>query len=209
MSTVEFHPWNSRRADTEKPDEWRIDLDPGAGVRLRRPCAGSPTSPTRCSTSSARPAGRRPRGGNGHARLRADRARARLRRRTPGRARLRPRGRAARTRRRDHHLVAQGPRPARSCSSTTTRTPATTRSPRPTRCAATPRARSRPRSAGTRSTTSSPATSRSPRCRRGSPSSATCTPASTTHVFDIAPLLEWADRDEAAGAEPPADPDDA
>ncbi|GAA1461781.1 non-homologous end-joining DNA ligase [Williamsia maris] len=28
MSTVEFHPWNSRRFDTEKPDEWRIDLDP-------------------------------------------------------------------------------------------------------------------------------------------------------------------------------------
>ncbi len=28
MSTVEFHPWNSRRADTEQPDEWRIDLDP-------------------------------------------------------------------------------------------------------------------------------------------------------------------------------------
>ena len=31
MSTVEFHPWNSRRADTEKPDEWRIDLDPMPG----------------------------------------------------------------------------------------------------------------------------------------------------------------------------------
>ena len=28
MSTVEFHPWNSRRDDTEVPDEWRIDLDP-------------------------------------------------------------------------------------------------------------------------------------------------------------------------------------
>ncbi|OAK56501.1 ATP-dependent DNA ligase [Rhodococcus sp. Eu-32] len=28
MSTVEFHPWNSRRADVESPDEWRIDLDP-------------------------------------------------------------------------------------------------------------------------------------------------------------------------------------
>jgi DNA ligase D len=28
MSTVEFHPWNSRRGDTECPDEWRIDLDP-------------------------------------------------------------------------------------------------------------------------------------------------------------------------------------
>jgi DNA ligase D-like protein (predicted polymerase) len=28
MSTVEFHPWNSRRADVELPDEWRIDIDP-------------------------------------------------------------------------------------------------------------------------------------------------------------------------------------
>jgi DNA ligase D len=28
MSTVEFHPWNSRKADVERPDEWRIDLDP-------------------------------------------------------------------------------------------------------------------------------------------------------------------------------------
>ena len=28
MSTVEFHPWNSRAADTERPDEWRIDIDP-------------------------------------------------------------------------------------------------------------------------------------------------------------------------------------
>ncbi|MEP9393466.1 non-homologous end-joining DNA ligase [Gordonia sp. VNK1] len=28
MSTVEFHPWNSRSADPESPDEWRIDLDP-------------------------------------------------------------------------------------------------------------------------------------------------------------------------------------
>jgi DNA ligase D len=28
MSTVEFHPWNSRRRNVERPDEWRIDLDP-------------------------------------------------------------------------------------------------------------------------------------------------------------------------------------
>ncbi|MHA6784425.1 DNA polymerase domain-containing protein [Pseudonocardia saturnea] len=28
MSTVEFHPWNSRRDHVEFPDEWRIDLDP-------------------------------------------------------------------------------------------------------------------------------------------------------------------------------------
>jgi DNA ligase D len=31
MSTVEFHPWNSRRADVERPDEWRIDIDPMPG----------------------------------------------------------------------------------------------------------------------------------------------------------------------------------
>ncbi|MGV8847429.1 non-homologous end-joining DNA ligase [Tessaracoccus sp.] len=28
MSTVEFHPWNVRSADVDRPDEWRIDLDP-------------------------------------------------------------------------------------------------------------------------------------------------------------------------------------
>ncbi|GAA3845322.1 non-homologous end-joining DNA ligase [Saccharothrix violaceirubra] len=42
MSTVEFHPWNSRAADTEAPDEWRIDLDPMPGCpfsRVRRVAA--------------------------------------------------------------------------------------------------------------------------------------------------------------------------
>ena len=42
MATVEFHPWNSRRADVERPDEWRIDLDPmpQAGIeRVRRVAA--------------------------------------------------------------------------------------------------------------------------------------------------------------------------
>jgi DNA ligase D len=32
MSTVEFHPWNTRSAHVEYPDEWRIDLDPQPGT---------------------------------------------------------------------------------------------------------------------------------------------------------------------------------
>jgi DNA ligase D len=42
MATVEFHPWNSRRANVEMPDEWRIDLDPmpEAGFERVRRVAG-------------------------------------------------------------------------------------------------------------------------------------------------------------------------
>jgi DNA ligase D len=36
MSTVEFHPWNSRRGHVETPDEWRIDLDPMQQCPLER-----------------------------------------------------------------------------------------------------------------------------------------------------------------------------
>lgn len=36
MSTVEFHPWNSRRTAVEFPDEWRIDLDPMPDCDLAR-----------------------------------------------------------------------------------------------------------------------------------------------------------------------------
>ena len=34
MSTVEFHPWHTRRGEVEQPDELRIDLDPQPGTDL-------------------------------------------------------------------------------------------------------------------------------------------------------------------------------
>src|SRR5919202_2071995 len=34
MSTVEFHPWHTRRGAVENPDELRIDLDPQPGTEF-------------------------------------------------------------------------------------------------------------------------------------------------------------------------------
>ena len=59
MSTVEFHPWNSRRADTESPTSGASTSTPVRRATTHA-CAGSPTSSTRCSTSSERWAGPRP-----------------------------------------------------------------------------------------------------------------------------------------------------
>ena len=61
MSTVEFHPWNSRRGRRRAARRVAHRPRSDAEVRLRRRCGASPTSSTRCSTSSAPWAGRRPR----------------------------------------------------------------------------------------------------------------------------------------------------
>ena len=207
MSTVEFHPWNSRRDDTEKPDEWRIDLDPGPLSdydQVRRVAhvahevldeLGAVGFP---KTSGSK-------GMHIYVRIRPDHGFKEVRRAALAFARE--------VERRAPDDVTTDVVDARTAtrttsSSTTTRTPATTPSPRRTPCAACPTPGSRRRSAGTRSTTPTRTTSRSSPCPTGSPSSATCTPTSTTTSSTSRPLLEWAERDEAAGAEPPADPEE-
>jgi DNA ligase D len=35
LATIDFHPWPSRRRDTERPDELRIDVDPQPGTTFR------------------------------------------------------------------------------------------------------------------------------------------------------------------------------
>ena len=207
MSTVEFHPWNSRRADTEKPDEWRIDLDPmpecdfatvrrvahvahevldelGA-VGLAEDLAAARACTSTCASS--------PTHGFGDVRRAALAFAREVERRAADDVTTtwwrKDRDPAAlfvdyNQNARDHTIAA-----AYSVRG----------SARRRRC--------RRRSAGTRSTTSLPATSRWRPCPRASPSWATCTPASTTRCSPSTPLLEWADRDERDGADGPADPD--
>src|SRR4051794_21945696 len=163
MSTVEFHPWNSRRADTERPDEWRIDLDPMPECdfdTVRRVAGvahevldelGATGWPKTSGGSGLHIYIRIPPEHGFHDVRRAALAFAReVERRIP---RTPPRPGGART----------GTR--RSCSSTTTRTPATTPSPRRTPFAATRRAPCRRRCTGRRSTRCCRATSPSPPCR--------------------------------------------
>ena len=60
MSTVEFHPWNSRRADVETTRRVAHRPRPDARAARWTRCGGWPMSPTKCSTSWAPSAGRRP-----------------------------------------------------------------------------------------------------------------------------------------------------
>ena len=97
MSTVEFHPWNSRRADVEKPDEWRIDLDPMPDCPLGHAAPRRRMSSTRSSTSSAPLGGRRPQAATGmHVYVRIEPSYG-VHRRASGRAGIRARDRASGT----------------------------------------------------------------------------------------------------------------
>ena len=209
MSTVEFHPWNSRRADVEKPDEWRIDLDPMPDAALRSRCSGSPRVAHEVLDELGATGWPKTSGGSGlhiYVRIEPD---ARVRRRAPRGARLRPRGRKARAAGCDHDLVAQG-----------SRSGGRLRRLQPERArphhrvgvlgARQPRGdRVDTDSLGRGRAMSTRATSRSRPCRPASPPLGDLHAGIDEAVFDIAPLLEWAERDEAEGAEVPPEPEEA
>ena len=112
MSTVEFHPWNSRRADTEKPDEWRIDLDPMPDcpfATIRR-VAGVVHEVLDELGAVGWPKTSGGRGIHVYVRIEPTHGFTDVRRAALG---VRPRGRAASGRRRHHDVVAQGSRPGR------------------------------------------------------------------------------------------------
>ncbi len=59
LATIDFHPWPSRRAHVDNPDELRIDLDPQPGTTFKATRRRWRSSFARCWTSSASRAGRR------------------------------------------------------------------------------------------------------------------------------------------------------
>ena len=107
LAVVDFHPWPSRRADTEHPDELRIDIDPQPGTDF--------------GDGEAR-GGDRARGAGGdrlhrlaedvrqprHPRRLPDRAEVGVPGRAARRARVRARDRAARAGARDDRVVEGG-----------------------------------------------------------------------------------------------------
>jgi DNA ligase D len=207
MSTVEFHPWNSRRADTESPDEWRIDLDPGPECdfdTVRRVAQVSHEVLDELGAVGFPKTS----GGNGlhvYVRIKPEHGFKDVRRAALAFAREVER---------------------RAPDDVTTTWWRKDRDPRQLFVDYNQNARDHTIAAAY-SVRGNPEATVSTPIRWDEVDAVEprdCTIATVParyaelgdlhadiddHVFDIAPLLEWADRDEAAGAEPPADPDDA
>ena len=111
MNTIVFHPWPTLAGDIDHPDQLRLDLDPQPGTRL-------PGCDSRRSRAAFRPAGGGPDGVREDvgqprsARVRADRAAARLHRGAARRDLGRARARAPHAGRGDHRVVEGGARRA-------------------------------------------------------------------------------------------------
>ena len=198
LAVIDFHPWPSRRADTEHPDELRIDIDPQPGTDFAD--AKAVAAIVRETLAEIGYTGWPKTSGNRGIHI-ACRIEPQVG--VPGRPpRARSRSRARSSAARPTSSRRRGGRRsgARRCSSTTTRTPATARSPRPTRCAPRPDA-----------AVSAPVTwdelpdvetedftlvSMPPRFAKLGDVQA----AIDDTVCDLQVLLEWVERDEAAGS---------
>jgi len=206
MSTVEFHPWNSRRADTESPDEWRIDLDPGplsdwAQVRRVAHVAHEVLDELGAIGFPKTSGGK---GMHVYVRIKPDHGFKEVRRGALAFAREVER-RAAddvttewwRKNRDPHHLFVDYNQNARDhtiAAAYSVRGVAEARVSAPIRWDEIDDAEP------------SDFTIRTMPARFAELGDLHAT--IDDEVFDVAPLLEWADRDEAEGAEPPADPDE-
>ena len=206
MSTVEFHPWNSRRADTESPDEWRIDLDPGplsdwAQVRRVAHVAHEVLDELGATGFPKTSGGK---GMHIYVRIKPDHAFKEVRRGALAFAREVER-RAPddvttewwRKNRDPHHLFVDYNQNARDhtiAAAYSVRGVPNGQVSAPIRWAEVDDAEP------------SDFTIRTMPGRFAELGDLHAT--IDDEVFDIAPLLEWADRDEAEGAEPPADPDE-
>ena len=196
MGTIVFHPWPVRAADVDRPDELRIDLDPQPGTDFADAArvAGEVRALLDELGATGWPKTSGGRGVHVYVRIQPRWTFIEVRRATIALAR------EVERRRPDLVTTAWWKEERGSgSSSTSTRWPATARSPARTRCGPTRGPPSRPRSPGTSCPTSTRTTSTCAPCRPGSPSAATRTPASTTSPWDITPLLEWAERDDADG----------
>ena len=179
LGTITFHPWPVRRDDVDHPDELRIDLDPQPGTDFDDAVARRRARRGTCSTSSADTGFPKTSGGRGvHVYVRIEPP-LDLHRRAPRGDRVRARARAAPARPGHDQVVEGGARRAGLRRLQPER-------PRPhdrlglQRAAQAARAGLGPGGLGRAARRRRRATSRSRPCRRGSPSSATCTRASTS-----------------------------
>ena len=107
--SIDFHPWPSRRADTEHPDELRIDIDPQPGTTFAD--AKRVAAVVRETLDEIGYVGWPKTSGNRGIHIAVpDRAELGVPGRAPLRARVRARDRAARARARDDRLVEGGAR---------------------------------------------------------------------------------------------------
>ena len=149
LGCIDLNQWYARCDDVDRPDYLHFDLDPGAGATFER--VRETALVVRDALDALRmPALVKTTGSQGHARLRADRARADAEGGVDVREGAGAGARRAPSGAHDRGVPDREAARRAACSSTTTRTRGAARSPRSTRCARARVRRSRRPSRGTK-----------------------------------------------------------